>query len=92
MTQFQIRSPEDIGTLINTRMQAIQKKTQDLINAEVGVFELNLSLSCLGENHLKKAHEDTESFKIQIMDKAKELSNKKNTSKLEEYKKLINFI
>jgi len=63
-----------------------------MIDTEIGIIELNLSLGCLDNNNLKKAHLDTEEFKKETWEKAKKLSKKNKCNTLVEYKKLINFI
>jgi hypothetical protein len=66
--------------------------TQKIIDSEIGLIELNLSLSCLDKNHLTKAHNDSEKFKKEMWDKALKLAQKNKSESIEEYKKLINFI
>ena len=91
MEQMEINSPEDIGRLIETRTNYLRNMTQKMIDTEMGLIELDLSLGCLEENHLRKAHGDTEDFKKEMWNKAREISQKNHTTPLDEYKKLINF-
>lgn len=87
-----INSPEDIGKLIESRTDYLKEMTQKMIDTEVGIIELNISLGCLDEEHLESAHSDTESFKKKMREKSIELSKKNKSDPLQEYKKLINFI
>ena len=92
MEQIIINRPEDIGRLIESKADYLREMTQKMIDSEVGIIELNLSLESLGEEHLKRANSDTENFKKKMWNKAVELSQKNNSDTLQEYKRLINFI
>ena len=92
MEQFQINSPEDIGRLIDSKMSNLREMTQRMIDTEMGIMELDLSLGCVGKGHIKKAHLDTESFKKETFEEAKKLAQKNDSDTLQEYKKLVDFI
>lgn len=92
METIQFRSPEDFQQLIDFKKSQIEHMTREVIDREMALFEFNLFTSSLGREHLEKAHKDTEEFKKEMWDKAKELSKKTGKEPLEEYKKLISFI
>ncbi|MCL5730342.1 MAG: hypothetical protein M1165_02135 [Candidatus Pacearchaeota archaeon] len=92
MEQISISSPEDLNKFFDAKKKEIEGMTQNIINTEMGLVELNLSLNSLDKDHLKRAHEDTESFKEEMMRKARKLALQNNSDALTEYKKLISFI
>ena len=83
MKQFQIKTPSDLGKLIDLKTANLKVMTQKMIDAELGLVELNVSLGCVKKNHVKDAHKDTQKFKEEIW---------KKSNSLEEYEKSINFI
>lgn len=92
MEQSQINSPEDIGRLIDSKMSNLREMTQRMIDTEMGIMELDLSLGCVEKGHVKEAHLDTENFKKETWEESKKLAKKNNSDILQEYKKSVNFI
>jgi hypothetical protein len=70
----------------------LEGTTKQVIDRELGLFELNLVISSIEGNKLDKAHEDTEELKKEMWELAKQASKKSGKSQLEEYKQSLNFI
>lgn len=87
-----METPQDFKNLMENFKFNLKGLTNEMIDRELGLFELSIAVSSLGEEKLTKAHEDTESFKKESWKKAEELAKKSGESPLTEHKRLVNFI
>ena len=87
----QLHSDFNPQQIFDLQKNQLMELTEKMIETELGITELTLSLGSL-DGDLEKAHKETESFKKETLEKAKKLAKENNTSVLSEYKKLLNFI
>ncbi|MAG02831.1 hypothetical protein CMI42_05830 [Candidatus Pacearchaeota archaeon] len=88
----QMLDAEKIGKILEDHKIHMENLAQEMIDGEMALLELKLKLLSVGEDEIKKARADTESFKIEWWEKARQLSINNGTTRLDEYKKLIDFI
>ena len=82
----------NVSQLMEVKKLEIEKMTKEIVDTEMGLFELEMCASSLGKKHINKINKDVNDFKKTMFNKAKKLSEKSGKTPLEEYKKSINYI
>lgn len=92
MEMQQINNSEDFKRLMDNKKNELEESMKQMLNVEWGLFEMSLAIQSLGERKLNKAHEDTESFKVEMRKKAQKLAEQSGRSMLTEFKELVKVI